>query len=733
MFLTALLIAFLLFTNLPVRADSIEDRIETLLRQMTLEEKAGQLNLVSLGPDFDPETVRKGQAGAVVNFNNQHLIAEIDAIARSSRLGIPLLIGLDIVHGYRTIFPPPLGLAASFDPNLLRRVAEAQAQEARAIGLNWTFSPMADVARDVRWGRIIEGTGEDAWLGAQLTQAQVEGYRAGGLATAVKHFIGYSAVEGGRDYDATRVVPTDLHDVHLPSFRAAIAAGSEAVMTALTSLNGVPVSADADLLVKLLRKELDFGGVVLADWQAVEGLIAHGVARDGAEAARKAFLAGVDVDMTSGLFVRHLPDEVRAGRVTMAQLDAAVRRVLRMKLALGLFERPAYEPRDAAGALLSPSARALARAATRASLVLLQNRDGLLPIDPARTKRIAVVGPLADAAWDQLGPHEGAGRPEDTITILKGLETRAAAIGATVTTHPGCDPLCRSRAGFASAVAEAREADLIVAVLGEPRTLSGEGSSRAYLTLPGFQQELLAELAQTGRPVILVLIGGRPLELGTALQHAGSVLMAWFPGTEGGSAVAEVLFGDESPAGRLPITWPRTVGQLPLTYDRLPGGRPHDPGMRWTLRYADESPEPLFPFGFGLSYTQFAYGKPELQTPRLGEGGSIDEELSVRIAVTNTGQRPGREVAQLYIRQPVARRSRPTRLLRGMRLVELEPGQTRTVIFRVPLRDLGFHDPDGALIIEPGQYQIFIGSNSAVKDYTVVEIERHFHFETTLQ
>ncbi|WP_407527987.1 glycoside hydrolase family 3 N-terminal domain-containing protein [Methylobacterium oryzisoli] len=715
----------LLFADAPRRAEAIEIRIETLLRQMTLEEKVGQLNLVSLGPDFDPESVRQGQVGAVINFNNQHLVAEIDAASRSSRLGIPVLIGLDIIHGYKTIFPPPLALAASFDPDLMRRVAEAQAHEARAVGLNWTFSPMADVARDVRWGRVIEGTGEDAWLVAQLTRAQVEGYRAGRLATTVKHYIGYGTVEGGRDYDATRAAPTELRDIHLPAFRAGIEAGSEAVMTALTSLNGLPVSADADLL-GLLRKELGFTGVILADWQAVEGLIAHGVARDGAEATRKAFLAGIDMDMTSGLFVRHLPDEVRAGRVTMAQLDAAVRRVLRMKFALGLFEQPTFDPRDAARELLTPSMRASARAAARASLVLLQNRDAVLPINPARTKRIAVVGPLADAPWDQLGPHEGAGRPEDTITILKGLETRAAAAGMAVMSHPACDPLCRTREGFASAVTMAKEADLIVAVLGEPRTLSGEGSSRAYLTLPGFQQELLADLARTGRPVILVLMGGRPLELGAALEHASGVLMAWFPGTEGGPAVAEILFGDENPSGRLPVTWPRTVGQLPLTYDRLPGGRPHEPGLRWTLRYADESPEPQFPFGYGLSYTQFAYGRPVVSSPSDGESGPLDQELSVRVAVTNTGQRRGRDVAQLYLRQPVARRSRPSRLLRGAQVVELEAGQTQPVVFRVPLRDLGFHDPDGGLVIEPGPYQIFVGGSSAAESGTDVEIKHPY-------
>ena len=696
---------------LPARADANDARVEALLARMTLEEKAGQLNLVSLEPLFDPGSVRRGEVGAVINFSNAALASDIDGIARTSRLGIPLLVGLDIVHGYRTAFPLPLGLAASFDPGLVRRVAAAEAREAAAAGVNWTFAPMADVARDVRWGRIVEGTGEDPWLTGRLTAAQVEGFRDGGLAGTLKHFLGYSAVLGGRDYDATAIPPSELWDTHVPPFRAGIRAGAEAVMTALTSLNGVPATADPGLMRGMLRGDLGFTGLVVADWQAISGLISHGVARDGADAVRKAMAAGVDMDMTSGLYLRHLPDEVRAGRITGAAVDAAVRRVLRLKFDLGLFDRPALDPTGAEARYLLPATRALAREAARASLVLLKNRGDVLPIDPRGVRRIALVGPFADAAWDQVGPHEGTGNPDDAVTVLSGLRERAARAGVALDYAAGCDRTCATGERFGEAVAAARGADLVVAVVGEGRDRSGEGSSRAYLTLSGLQEEFIAALAATGKPIALVLFGGRPIALGDALAQADAVLMAWLPGTEGGPAVAETLFGDAGPAGKLPVTWPRTVGQLPLTYDRRPGGRPYLPGSRWTMGYADESPLPLFPFGYGLAYTRFAYGAPEVVMPA---GGVADEAVvEVRASVTNTGARPGRAVAQLYLRQPVAARSRPERLLKDAVVLDLASGETRTATFRVPVAELGYHEPDGTLVVESGAYQVFVGGDSA--------------------
>ena len=693
-------------------SEPVEARIEALLSRMTLEEKAGQLNLISHEPILDLDGFRRGEVGAVINFNNAGLVAQADRLARSSRLGIPLLVGLDIVHGYRTIFPLPLAMAASFDAGLVRRAAAAQGRESAAIGLNWTFSPMADVARDLRWGRVVEGLGEDPWLTGRLTAAQVEGFRDGGLASTLKHFAGYSAVLGGRDYDATFVAPTELHDLHLPPFRDGIRAGADAVMTALTALNGLPTTADSTLMTGLLRRQMGFSGLVVADWQAVASLVKHGVAHDGAEAARKALLAGVDMDMTSGLFLRHLPEEVRAGRVPESAVDAAVRRVLRLKFGLGLFERPVIDPEGAEEKLLRPETRRLAHEAARASLVLLQNRGDLLPIDPARVRRIAVVGPFADSAWDQVGPHEGAGREWDAVTILAGLRQRAAASGIAIDFAPGCPRVCDSRTGFAEAVAAAAGADLVVAVMGEPRDRSGEGSSSAYLSWPGLQHDLLAALAAAATPVAPLAVVGRPTILGDAPAQAQAVLMAWIAGTEGGPAVAETLFGDADPSGRLPVSWPRTAGQLPLTYDALPGGRPHIPGSRWTMGYADESPLPLFPFGYGLSYARFAYGEPEIVTPRVGVGDRHDAVLEVRAAVTNYGTRAGRAVAQLYVGQPVAGRSRPRGLLKGVALLDLASGETGTATFRVPARDLGYHEPDGTLVVGAGAYLAHVGGDS---------------------
>lgn len=691
------------------RAETIDARVETLLEKMTLEEKAGQLNLVSLEPDFDPESVRRGEVGGVINFSNQQLASQIDAKARASRLGIPLLITLDIVHGYRTILPLPIGMAASFDPDLVRRASAAAARETRAVGVNWTFSPMADVARDLRWGRIVEGLGEDPWLTSRLTAAQVEGFREGGIAATLKHFAGYGAVLGGRDYDVTWVAPSELYDTHLPPFRAGLKAGAESVMTALTALNAVPTTADAGLMQGILRREMGFSGVLIADWQAIGSLMKHGVAADGPEAVRKAFAAGVDMDMTSGLYLKHLPDEVRAGRIAQAALDEAVRRVLRLKFGLGLFDRPVFDPATAEQKLLQPETRAVAREAARASFVLLKNEGGLLPIDKARVKRIALVGPFADAQWDQLGPHEGNGQVGDVIAIRSALADRARFEGLSLDYAQGCDRDCADTGGFAQAVEKAAAADLVVAVVGEGRDRSGEGNSRSSLDMPGRQQALIEALAATGKPLVLLVFGGRPVVLGRAIDRAQAAMMIWIPGTEGGPAVAETLFGDVDPSGRMPLSWPRSVGQMPLTYDRRPGGRPHEPGSRWTLGYNDETIFPLFPFGYGLSYTRFAYGPPEIVTDKLAGPAAV---LEVRAPVTNTGARPGRTVAQLYLSQPVASRSRPLRLLKAAVPLTLAPGETRIASFRVPVAELGFHEPDGTLVVEAGGYRAFVGGDS---------------------
>jgi len=685
----------------------IDRRVEDLLGRMTLEEKVGQLNLVSNETDFDDTVLRAGRVSAVINFNNARDIARAQRAARQSRLGIPLIFGLDILHGFRTSFPVPLAETATFNPGLARMAAEWSAREAAYIGLQWTYAPMADVSRDPRWGRIVEGSGEDPYLGRVFAAARVEGLRAGGLATGVKHFAGYGAAAGGRDYDSTDIPPAELRDTFLPPFRAAIAAGSETVMSAFNALNGVPATANPWLLTGILRQEWGFRGFVVSDWAAIHELIAHGIAADGAEAARKALLAGVDMDLGAGLYDRHLADEVRAERVPVAAVDEAVRRVLRVKFAMGLFERPDTDPTRVDAIFPTPESRRAAREVAREAFVLLQNRDHLLPLAPG-TRSIALIGSLAASGRDQIGPHAARGHVEDTVTILDGLRQRAAASGVSLAYAPGCDTKCSSQDGFAEAVAAARAADVVVAVVGEAEEISGEAASRAHLALPGHQRALIEALAATGKPVVMVLAGGRPFEIGAVLDKARAVLVAWFLGNEGGPAVAETLFGDVNPSGKLPVTFPRAVGQIPIHYNRLPSGRPTSPWNRFTLGYMDEKIQPLFPFGWGLSYTNFRFSELTVATPLL----NADQTVEVRVRVTNDGPRAGQEVAQLYLRDPVASRSRPVRELKAFEKLALAPGESRLVTFRVPGRELGFHHDDGTFVVEPGEFEVFVGPDS---------------------
>jgi beta-glucosidase len=685
----------------------VERRADALIARMTLEEKIGQLTLSSNGPLYRPEEVRRGRVGALINFNNAQDVAAAQKLASESRLGVPVLFGLDVLHGFRTTFPLPLAETATFDPALARTAAEWAAREAAYIGVQWTYAPMADISRDPRWGRIVEGAGEDPFLARLFAAARVEGFRKGGLATGVKHFAGYGAASGGRDYDATDIPPAELRDVFLPPYRAAIEAGSETVMSAFNALNGLPATANPGLLTGILREEWGFTGFVVSDWAAIHELIAHGIAKDGAEAARKAFLAGVDMDMIGGLYDAHLADEVRAGRIAEAAIDEAVQRVLRVKLRLGLFERPSVDPSRVDAVFPTPQSRAAARAVAREAVVLLQNRGDVLPLPPS-TRRIAVVGALAASAKDQLGPHAARGHAEDTVTILDGLRARAERAGASVAYAQGCDLRCTSADGFPAALAAAREADTVIAVLGEPEAMSGEAASRAHLDLPGRQSELLDALAATGKPVILVLVAGRPLAIGRELQKVSSALMAWYLGNEGAPALAEILFGDASPSGKLPLTWPRAVGQIPIHYNRLPTGRPTNPENRFTLGYMDESIEPLFPFGFGLSYASFRFSDLVVATPRA----SASETVEVRVTVTNAGARAGQEVVQLYIRDVVASRSRPVRELKAFEKIALAPGESRAVTLRVPARELGFHLEDGTYVVEPGRFDLWVGADS---------------------
>ena len=697
--------------------EDLERRVNDLLGRMTLEEKIGQLNLVSHGPPLRWEDISEGKAGALLNFNSAQDVARAQALAKQSRLKIPPLFGLDVLHGFRTQFPLPLGEAAAFNPRLSRLAAEWAAKEAAYVGVNWTFAPMADLSRDSRWGRIVEGFGEDPHLGSVLTAARVEGFRQGGLAAATKHFAGYGAPQGGRDYDTTYIPPAEMYDTYLPPFRAAVKAGSASFMAAFNALNGMPSTANPWLLTDVLRDQWGFDGFVTSDWAGIHELIGHGIAADGAEAARKAILAGVDMDMMGQLYIKHLPDEVRSGRVPESVVDEAVRRVLRTKMRLGLFDRPDIDPSRVDSVFPTPESRQVAREVARETLVLLQNRNNVLPV-AQDVRSIAVVGPLADSPRDQLGPHAARGHDSDTVTVLQGIRRRAEASGITVHHAPACDQFCRSTEQLPAALAAARASDLVIAVFGEPQELSGEAASRTRLALNGRQAEVLEALAATGKPIALVIIAGRPLELGPLADRIPSILMAWYPGTEGGPAVADVLFGDTSPSAKLPLSWPRSVGQLPLYYNRLPSGRPTLPNNRFTLQYIDEAITPLYPFGWGLSYTTFAYRDAAVATPRLG----ADDTLTVSLTVTNTGSRPGQEVVQLYTRDPVATRSRPLRELKAFEKIALNPGESKRVTLQVPVENLGFHLDDGTYLIEAGDIEVFVGSSSLAEAIGKAEI-----------
>jgi beta-glucosidase len=692
---------------------------------MTLEEKIGQLNLVSHGPPLRWEDISEGKAGALLNFNSAQDVARAQALARQTRLKIPPLFGLDVLHGFRTQFPLPLGEAAAFSPRISRLASEWAAKEAAFVGVNWTFAPMADLSRDSRWGRIVEGFGEDPTLGSVLTAARVEGFRKGGLAAATKHFAGYGAPQGGRDYDTTYIPRAEMYDTYLPPFRAAVEAGSASFMAAFNALNGEPSTANPWLLTDVLRKQWGFDGFVTSDWVGIGELINHGIAADGAEAARKAILAGVDMDMMGLLYIKHLPDEVRAGRVPESVIDESVRRVLRTKFRMGLFDRPDIDPSRTDAAFPSPESRQVAREVARETFVLLQNRGEVLPLSPS-VRSIAVVGPLADAPHDQMGPHAARGHKEDSVTILEGIRRRAQGAGIAVTHAPACDLFCRNTDALPAAIEAARGSDVVIAVFGEPQELSGEAASRAHMELNGRQIEVLEALAATGKPVALVLMGGRPQVLGSVAERIPSILMAWYPGTEAGPAVADVLFGDVSPSGKLPVTWPRATGQLPFYYNRLPTGRPTKPDNRFTVQYIDEAITPLYPFGWGLSYTQFSYSDAAIAQKQLDAGQMLEVSVSVR----NTGAREGQEVVQLYTRDPVASRSRPLRELKAFEKIALKPGETKRVTMRVPVESLGFHLDDGTYLVEAGTIQAFVGGSSLAEPAGEAEIVKTLRLPT---
>ena len=695
----------------------VEARVEGLLRQMTLEEKLGQLQQLDGAADgrIKPEQLAlaaKGLLGSTLNVRGAANVNEIQrAAVDSSRLKIPILAGYDVIHGYRTIFPIPLGEAASFDPALAETTARIAAAEATAVGLKWTFAPMVDIARDPRWGRIAEGAGEDPYLGSAFARARVRGFQGEGggdpqrVIACAKHWVGYGAAEAGREYNTTDLSERALREVYFPPFRAALEAGVGTFMSAFNDLDGLPATANPFTLTRVLRGEWGFDGFVVSDYTAVPELIQHGVARDEPEAAQKALTAGVDMEMVSRLYASRLPALVRAGVVPMATLDEAVRRVLRIKMRAGLFERPYAEEGREAAVLLNPAHRETARTAAARSIVLLRNEGGVLPLRKD-LRSIALIGPLADDPREPLGSWSGDGRKEDTVTVVAGVKAKLGP-EARLAYAKGCDIEGGSPAQRAEAVARAREAEAVVLVVGESAAMGGEAGSRSSIDLPGPQLGLVQEVLKAGKPTVVVLMNGRPLTIPWIAENAAAILEAWQGGTEAGHAIADVLFGDTNPGGKLPVTFPRSVGQIPLYYNHKNTGRPAGP-QRWSSKYLDIPVSPLYPFGFGLSYTRFALHNLRVSAASIPPGG----EVTVSVEVENVGPRAGDEVVQLYVSHEAASVTRPVKQLRGFERLTLAAGETRPVRFRLGPADLGLLDGQFRLVVEPGEIRVAVGTSS---------------------
>lgn len=715
----------------------LERRVSELLARMTLEEKIGQMSLRQASGGFIADElaaeVREGRVGAVLNEVDLNTVHALQRIAvDESRLGIPLLIGRDVIHGFTTVFPIPLGQAASWNPSLVQRGARIAALEAAASGVNWTFAPMIDISRDPRWGRVAESFGEDPYLTSVMGAAAVRGFqgdpmdRAGRVVACAKHFAGYGASESGRDYNTTSIPEVDLRNVYLPPFHAAVRAEVGTLMTSFSDLNGVPCSGNAWLLQQVLRGEWAFRGFVVSDWESIPQLTVHGLTANDREAAYEAAAAGLDMEMTSGTYRHHLAALVHEGKISMGAVDAMVANVLRVKFAFGFFDRPLVRAED----LPAPANAAhltAAREAARESVVLLKNDAALLPLPRYGTRTVAVLGPLADAPHDQLGTWVFDGKadycqtPLTAMRELLGNDERIVYARALETTRT------RDRAGVAEAVALAERADVAVLFVGEEAILSGEAHCRADIGLPGAQEALIEAVAATGTPVVLVVMAGRPLALERAVGLAQAVLYAWHPGTMGGPAIADLLFGVTAPSGKLPITLPRATGQIPIYYAQKRTGKPATPqtvvhmddiaarapqlSVGNTSFHLDVDPSPLFPFGHGLSYTTFVYEHIRVSAPVMRP----TDTLTITADVTNTGKRDADEVVQLYVHDVAASLTRPVRELKQFAKIHLRAGERRAVAFTLSPDDLAFYGRGNSRAAEPGQFHAWIGGSAAAE------------------
>jgi len=732
-----------------VAQHTVDRRVTQLLSQMTLEEKIGQVNQLFYFKQFmQPEMVepalREGKIGSLLFVTDPAIINRFQKVAvEQSRLKIPLLFGFDVIHGFKTVFPVPLAMASSWDPAMVERAQSIAASEARAVGIQWTFAPMVDIARDPRWGRIVEGAGEDPFLGARMSAAQVRGFQGQDpsshdrVLACMKHFAGYGAATGGRDYDSTFISDAELYNVYLPPFKAAVDAGVGSAMSAYMNLNDVPATGNAFLLRDVLRRQWGFKGFVVSDADAVGNLVTHGFAQDKADAAYRALTAGVDMEMSlpgpiSSAYSESLSKLIQEGRVTKAQLDEAVRRILEAKFKLGLFDNPYVDESKVASIHNNPEHRRLARVAAQRSMVLLRNEGNLLPLvkNNASLQTLAVIGPLAESKRDIRGAWTLADDVKSAVSVLEGIRTK---VGSSVKVEyaPGVD-LARvypsifdlingkrpgpwseqqKREEFDKAVSLARTADTVVIVLGELEEMSGEAASQSTLELPGQQLELLKTVAALGKPVVLVLINGRPLDLSWSATNIPAILEAWHPGSEGGNAIADILYGDATPGGKLPVTWPRNAGQIPIYYGRNRTQAPEGE-KNFTSRYWDLPTSPLYPFGYGLSYTTFKFSNLRVSKPEVRVG----ESFEVLVDVENTGRRAGDEVTQLYLHQRYGSASRPVRELKGFERITLAPAEKRTVRFVLGKAELTYWSgATRSWVQEPTTFDLWVGADSTAE------------------
>ena len=697
----------------------IEKEINSLLARMTLEEKLGQLQQLDGegNGNYRPEhadLARRGLLGSTLNVRGAKLTNQLQRIAiTESRLKIPLIFGFDVIHGYRTIFPIPLAEASSWDPLSVERAASIAAAEARAVGLHWTFAPMVDIARDPRWGRIMEGSGEDPFLGSAMARARTHGFQGNDysapdkVVACAKHYVGYGAAEAGRDYNTTDMSEWSLRQTYLPPFKAAVDAGIGTLMSAFNDLNGIPASANHFTLTRVLRDEWKFDGFVVSDYTSVQELINHGLAADGKDAANLALNAGVDMEMVSRLYNQNGAALLKEGKLTQQIIDEAVRRILRVKFRLGLFDNPYADEARESRIVFSTANQTAAREIAGRTMVLLKNDRNTLPISK-NIGSIALIGPLADSQKDMIGAWSGDGKPSDAVTLLQGLKAKAGS-QVKINYAKGCDITGDNTSGFDEAVNAAKTSDVVIMAIGEAAEMSGEASSRSLLDVPGRQLDLVKALQATGKPLVIVLMNGRPLTISWLTENSAAILETWFAGTQAGNAIADVLFGDVNPGGKLPVTFPRSLGQVPLYYNHMNTGRPPDPNSKWNSKYIDIDWTPLFPFGYGLSYTQFALSNLELSARNIQSDGKV----TVTVDVQNTGSRAGDEVVQLYIRDVAASRTRPVKELKGFQRVSLQPGEKRKLTFTLTSAALAFYNQDMRLVVEPGVFSVMVGNSSA--------------------